>query len=55
MHLIHLQGGTSADDCCHDCYKLGKNEILERGINVECEKGYWPNKNQVQALNNFSF
>lgn len=53
--LIHLQGGTSADDCCHDCYKLGKNEILERGINVECEKGYWPNKNQVQALNNFSF
>ena len=34
------------DDCCHLCHTLYENEVLEKGKNVKCGSGFWPNKGQ---------
>lgn len=34
------------DDCCHTCHTLGANEVLEKGKNIDCAAGFWPNADQ---------
>jgi len=35
------------DDCCHTCHVLDANEVLEKGKNVKCPDGFWPDKRQT--------
>ena len=34
------------DDCCHTCHTLAANEVLEKGKNIDCAEGFWPNADQ---------
>jgi len=37
------------DDCCHTCHVLDANEVLEKGKNIKCAAGFWPNKQQTSC------
>ena len=45
---IRLQDDVeSMDDCCHSCYRLGKNEVLHQRRVERCPEGKWPNQDKV--------
>jgi len=37
------------DDCCYTCHILDANEVLEKGKNIKCASGFWPNKEQTSC------
>eukprot|EP00092_Neocalanus_flemingeri_P024712 GFUD01026801.1.p1 GENE.GFUD01026801.1~~GFUD01026801.1.p1 ORF type:complete len:923 (-),score=169.35 GFUD01026801.1:112-2880(-) len=41
--------GDLVDDCCHTCHTLEENEVFEKGKNIECGSGLWPNKDQTEC------
>ena len=44
-----MKANVFVDDCCHTCHVLDANEVLEKGKNIKCAEGFWPNKQQTSC------